>query len=180
VPIGADEDFVRAVLGGDSDAFAPLVAKYRRAALVSAMAVLGNTDDAEEVAQEAFVRAYTSLATCRDHARFSSWLMTIVRHTALNYARSARRRRTVALDDTAEPAAPEAGAAGHRVGRAALLSAIRTLPAAQREVLLLADLQGLSHADISARTGLSVLMSRRHLSDARRRVRDLLRNAYDT
>jgi RNA polymerase sigma-70 factor (ECF subfamily) len=176
----SDETHIRDVLAGNREAFAPLVEKYRRAALACAIATLGGVSDAEDVAQEAFVRAFTHLNTCRDHARFGAWLLTIVKRLALNHARALRRRPTRPLDPEkhAQSTAIHASSTHAPSDRAALWRALGRLPAHQREVLLLADLEHLSHAEIAQRTGLSVFMSRRHLSDARRMVLAYLRTSH--
>ncbi|MEO7457340.1 MAG: sigma-70 family RNA polymerase sigma factor [Gemmatimonadaceae bacterium] len=172
-----DGALVHRTLQGDSTAFAELVRRYRRTALLRALAIVGDHADADDVAQEAFVHAYGQLANCRDPARFGAWLLTIVQRRALNAARAARRRRTDSLDQVAPIASnsPHPGANVERGDlRRVLLDALRTLSPVQREVVLLADVEQLSHASIADALGLSVLMSRRHLSDARRRLRAIL------
>lgn len=170
-----DDELVSATLDGDSAAFEALVRRHRRAAIARALAVVGEPADAEDVAQDAFVQAYEQLATCRERARFAAWLLTIVHRRALNHLRSVRRRRASPLDAdlpaTGRTAADdvERGELRHR-----LLAALRELPLVQREIVLLADLEEWSHARIAAVIGISVTMSRRHLSDARRRLRQLL------
>jgi RNA polymerase sigma-70 factor (ECF subfamily) len=172
----SDSALVRAVLAGDREAFAPLVERHRRAVLVCAFAVTASQAAADDVAQDAFVRAFTKLDTCRDPARFRPWLLAITRRVALNHVRAHARRREQSLDErTPDTVAGPASALDARQTRARLLVAIQQLSPVQREVLVLADLESLPHADIAERTGLSVLMSRRHLSDARRLLRTLLR-----
>lgn len=174
-----DEDLVRAVLSGDRQAFAPLVERHQRAAVACAFALTQDWAASEDLAQDAFVRAFERLDTCRKASQFKAWLLAIVRHMALNHLRSARRHRSEVLVDqtpgaTVAPVLPDDRAHD----RATLLRALQTLSPIQRQVLLLADLEHLAHADIAARTGISVLMSRRHLSDARQLVRLFLRNCH--
>lgn len=169
-----DEQLVHATLAGDQASFALLVRRYRRAALARALAVVADDAEAEDVAQEAFIQAYAELATCRDPARFGPWLLTSVRRRALNRIRSIQRRRAVALDDTVPATAEPAGELDRRELRGRLHRALAQLSLIQREVVLLADLEHWSHAEIAADLGISVLMSRRHLSDARRKLRTLL------
>jgi RNA polymerase sigma-70 factor (ECF subfamily) len=177
----SDAELVGRTLAGDTAAFAELVRRYRRAALARALAVLGDSFEAEDVAQDSFVQAYDQLGTCRDPARVGMWMLTITHRSALNRARSIKRRRAVPIDDVAA----EAGAygAGSNAAtasldradlRASLTRALAELSPVQREVVLLSDLEDWSHAEIAERTGLSVTMSRRHLSDARRKLRALL------
>jgi RNA polymerase sigma-70 factor (ECF subfamily) len=176
-----DEALVRAVLTGDRQAFAPLVERHQRAAVACAFAITQEWGAAEDLAQDAFVRAFERLATCRNGAQFKSWVLSITRHMALNHVRSMRRHRHEALgDDTPGASVAPIVPDDRAQDRAALLRALQTLSPIQRTVLLLSDLEHLSHADIAARTGISLLMSRRHLSDARRLVRTFLRNPYVT
>jgi RNA polymerase sigma-70 factor (ECF subfamily) len=108
-------------------------------------------------------------------------LLTIVHRSALNRLRSIKRRRAVPIEPERDRAG-EYGAAHAAASRqlerselrSSLMNALNQLSPVQREVVLLADLEDWSHADIAAKTGLSVTMSRRHLSDARRKLRGLL------
>lgn len=167
---------MRRTLEGDATAFASLVRRHRRAALARALAIVGDTFDAEDVAQDAFVQAYEQLSTLRDHSRFEPWVLTIVYRRSLNALRSERRRRAAPLTDAIPDAshAPAEPTSRERPSRAALLAAIATLSPAQRTVLLLADLEGWPHERIARTIPCSAAMSRRNLSDARRRLRETL------
>jgi RNA polymerase sigma-70 factor (ECF subfamily) len=171
-----DKALVVCTLDGDERSFEILVHRYRRVALARAMALLSDPEDAEDVVQDAFIEAHRLLSTLRDPARVGPWLMTAVRNRALNAARSVRRRRTVAIDDDIPASAR--GAADQQLARDdlrnELLQALRRLSSVQREVVLLADLEGCAHAEIARLLGIRVATSRRHLSDARHRLRDLL------
>ena len=171
-----DDELVQRTLAGDSEAFAPLVRRYRRAVLARALAIVLDPLDADDVAQGALVQAYEQLATLRDPARFEVWLMTIVHRRALNFIRSEKRRRTAPLIDAIPDhtrTLPDA-ALENRALRAHLLAALAQLPLVQRSIVLLADLEGWPHERIAQSLGCSIVMSRRHLSDARRRLRALL------
>ena len=169
-----DEELVHRTLSGDTDAFAGLVRRHRRRAIACALAVLGDLAEAEDAAQDAFVRSYEELALCRNPNRFGAWLMTIVRHGALNRARTIRRRGIVALDESVVASGSPADAVARHELQAELLAALQKLTPVQRSVVLFADLEMWSHAEIAQALGISVTMSRRHLSDARRRLRSLL------
>jgi RNA polymerase sigma-70 factor, ECF subfamily len=171
-----DEDLVRRTLAGDAAAYGSLVRGYRRAALAHALAIVGDTFAAEDVAQDAFVQAYEQLATLRDHSRFAAWLLTIVHRRSLNALRSEKRRRAALLTDAMpdRAAIAEDDALATRASRAALLAAIASLSPVQRTVVLLSDLEGWPHERIATTVGCSVVMSRRHLSYARKRLRELL------
>jgi len=171
-----DEDLVRRTLAGDAAAYGSLVRSYRRTALAHALAIVGDTFAAEDVAQDAFVQAYDQLATLRDHSRFAAWLLTIVRRRSLNALRSEKRRRAAPLTDAMPDRSAIAwdDAVATRTTRAALLAALSSLTPAQRTVVLLSDLEAWPHERIAKIVGCSVVMSRRHLSDARKRLRELL------
>jgi RNA polymerase sigma-70 factor (ECF subfamily) len=89
-----DVTLVRRTQAGDQEAFAALVEKYKDSVFNVAYRMLGNGSEAEDVAQEAFVRAYTQLHTYKDTHRFSTWLLSITSHLAIDQL---RRRRFLAL-----------------------------------------------------------------------------------
>ena len=172
----SDQLLVRRTLGGDSAAYDALVRRHRRAAIARALAIVLDSFAADDVAQDAFVQAYEQLATLRDHSRFEAWLLTIVHRRALNALRAEKRRRAVPLTDAIADCALDAtgGSGALRASRASLLAALASLSPVQRTVVLLADLEGWSHDRISGIVGCSLVMSRRHLSDGRKRLRELL------
>jgi len=90
----SDAGLVELVLNGDQDVFAVLVERYKDAVQNLAYRMLGNTTEAEDVTQEAFVRAYTQLATYKPVHKFSTWLLSIASHLAIDQL---RRRRFLAL-----------------------------------------------------------------------------------
>ena len=166
-------ELVRRARQGERAAFAALVRRHLRAAYAVALAVLGRPADAEDVAQDAFLVAFERLASCREPARFSGWLLTIVRHQALN-ALERRRIRAVTDDDVAAAADPAGSVTGDAVLRRRLLAALARLSPREREVVLLHDLEGWTHGDIAAALEISEVMSRQHLFQARRILRGLM------
>jgi len=155
---------------GEPSAFDQLVRRHLRAAFAVALAVLGRPADADDVAQEAFVAALERLDDCREPARFSGWLLQIVRNRAL-HALDKRKLRDPA-GDVIEVGAPPV--IGDVVLRAHLLAALATLSPVQREVVLLHDLDGWTHAEIADALGLSEVNCRQHLFTARRALRSEL------
>src|SRR2546430_12273187 len=112
----SDAALVCRVQAGDTGAYADLVARYRDRLGRYALHMLGNREDAEEVLQDAFVRAYRSLARCDDPERFGAWLYGIlVNRCRTAGARAARRARRFVDDPTALETAPLAGP-GRRAG----------------------------------------------------------------
>jgi RNA polymerase sigma-70 factor (ECF subfamily) len=177
-----DDDATRALVlrakRGDSAAFEALARAYLRAAYAVALAVVRRPADAEDVAQEAMLRAFERLDSCRDPARFGGWLMQITRNHARNWLDKRRLRDVPANDQTAERVdpgpMPDAGAARDR-----LLAALEALGDAQREVVLLHDLDGWTHGEIADALGISEVMSRQHLFQARRALRARLGEVDD-
>jgi RNA polymerase sigma-70 factor (ECF subfamily) len=168
------------VLAGDTAAFESLVRRYRRPALACAESILGDSAEADDVVQDAMLQSYEKLALLRAPEHFGGWLMTIVRRRAMNVLRSPHHRRRAILDTAAQVEArqrPDHYLVAART-REAVWRALDALPEREREVLLLSDLDGLSHADIAAILGISVFMSRRYLSKARRRARAVLQSMH--
>lgn len=152
---------------GDPTAFDQLVRRHLRAAYAVALAVLGRPADAEDVAQEAFITALERLDDCRDPARFSGWLIQIVRNRALN----ALDRRRLRDSATAPPEMAASATEGDVVLRTHLLAALAQLSPVQREIVLLHDLDGWTHSELAESLGLSEVNCRQHLFTARRALR---------
>src|SRR5213593_4766744 len=113
----SDAALVRRVQTGDTGAYADLVARYRDRLGRYALHMLGNREDAEEVLQDAFVRAYRSLARCDNPDRFGAWLYGIlVNRCRTAGARAARRGRVFVRDDAALNGAAHQSAAGRSRG----------------------------------------------------------------
>jgi len=170
-----DEELVAAIRAGDSDAASELVGRHFRAAYAVALALLGNRMDAEDVCQDAFVRALERIDECRQPDRFVFWLLQIVRNRSHN-ARDYRRVRSgPSLDDVdaAGPDDPVRSAARGELGER-LLAALAVLTPVQREVVLLKDLEGWDHRAIAHALGISEGMSRQHAFNARRALREAL------
>ncbi len=174
-----DRTLVTRARMGDATAFEALVRKYARLAFAAALAVLANHDDAEDVCQDAWVRALERIEECREPDRFGSWLLSIVRNRALNYAQYRRVRATEPLADAFGPEGPSGGddpggSLRRERLRAVLERAMAQLSPGQREVLLLHDLAAWKHRAIAEYLGISEVMSRQHLFQARTRLRKLL------
>lgn len=168
----ADAELVARARRGDSAAFEELARRHYRGAYAIALAILGTPMDAEDACQEAFLKALRALESCRDASRFSAWLGQIVRNTARN-ACDARRVRSGpdpefvdahGSDDLARDAEQE------ELGTI-LRTALARLSEAQRQVVVLHDLEGLAHRDIGTQLGISEVLSRQHLFQARRALR---------
>lgn len=95
----ADEALVEAARQGDQLAFSQLVARYRKIAFAYAYSCLRDRDEAEDVAQEAFVRAYQNLSKFREAERWGAWVMRILRNHCTDTLRRRRTRKTETLVD---------------------------------------------------------------------------------
>lgn len=170
-----DGDLVRRARTGDGAAFEALVRRHTRPGLAVARSVLYHTEDAEDVCQDAWIRALERLEDCRDPDRFIFWFLKIVRNRAINKL-DARRVRAAEPLDAHDPTGGEGPDVEYRRGRTRerLVEALAALTEAQRAVTLLHDLEGLSHRQIAEALGMSEVMSRQHLFRARKALMDRL------
>lgn len=170
-----DGDLVLRARRGDERAFGLLVERYRRAAYAVAYSVTGRHEDAEDAAQESFLVALQRLEKCRSPERFAGWLMTIVRNRSRNLVRRESLRETdpVPLSASTRLPAPDQDMERTEL-RAVLREALGALSDVQREIVLLHDLEGWKHREISARLGLPSGTVRSHLHFARRALREAL------
>ena len=169
-------ELVKRARRGDQAAFDELVRRHLRAAYAVALAVLARPVDADDVAQDAFIAALERLEDCRDPARFSGWLLRIVRNRAL-HALDKRKLRDSAgdVDDAGAPALH-----GDVVLRRRLLAALATLTEVQREIVLLHDLDGWTHAELAELLELTETNCRQHLFTARKALRAALETQHAT
>jgi RNA polymerase sigma-70 factor (ECF subfamily) len=171
-----DADAVARTLAGDAAAFAHLVRRYTPVAHAIAYAVVQSDADADDVVQDAFLMAFRMLHTTKDPQQFRAWFLRIVRNRAYNVMEFRRVRRHDDLSGT-EPASDDhnpALQAERSDARAAIERALGRLKPVLREVFLLHDAEGFQHAEIAELLGTSELMSRKHLMNARRLLRDEL------
>ncbi len=171
---GLNEDeliaHVLAARSGSRGAQQALAQAFLRPAYAVALGILRNVADAEDTAQESLITALGSLDQCREPARFAAWLLKSVRHRALNSLQQrGNRARLLGRLPQAADLSPAPLAARQR-----LLAALEVLNPAQREVVLLHDLQDWTHAEIAAGLEISETMSRQHLFVARRAMRKRL------
>jgi len=183
-----DAALIERCRAGDVAAFEPLVEKYRQRVWRLAYNVLRDREEAWDVAQEAFIRAYQALPTFRGQSAFYTWLYRIVMNLAADRARSrgARGRAfgtervpeedwdRVLPDQNPGDEAPDAAAA-RREQRRKIEQALETLPEHHRRIVVLSDLEGLSYREIAdtLEVPMGTVMSRLH--NARKRLRDALR-----
>ncbi|MBT8397815.1 MAG: sigma-70 family RNA polymerase sigma factor [Gemmatimonadetes bacterium] len=170
-----DGDLVKAALEGRTQEFGVLVTRYMRPAYLVALSVTGTPEDAEDVAQEAFLVALKRLEDCRNPEKFGGWFLTIVRNRARNLLRRERLRRGEELtpEITPGPGGPAEDFRRLEI-RERLEEGFKGLSDVRQEVLLLHDLEGWKHREIGERLGIPDGTVRSHLHFARKHVRNRL------
>jgi RNA polymerase sigma-70 factor, ECF subfamily len=158
-----DEDLVQQCLEGDSSAFDLLVERWERKIRGAVFRMVGSDDEARDVTQEAFLKAYRGLSSFKKEARFSSWLYQIALNLCRDRARRRRGRPMVSLDDL-----DEGGVSLRELGPSALdmleeldlgrlvAKAVAMLPEEQREVVVLKEYEGLTFLEIAQVLGIPV------------------------
>lgn len=157
---------------GDESAFRELYRRHTPRLLALVARLLGpSDDDAEDAVQEAWIRACEGLGRFRWDAAFGTWVAGIAINVARDVLRRRSRWKSSELGDDNDPRPQPVPANDARID---LESAIRTLPDGCRMVLVLHDVEGMTHADIAGRLGIADGTSKSQLSNARRLLRDYL------
>jgi RNA polymerase sigma-70 factor, ECF subfamily len=179
-----DRHLVEQATRGDREAFGSLVRRHQDRAFNVAYQVVRNRDDALDVAQDAFVKAFASLSSFKGEASFSTWLHRIVVNLAIDCLRRRRRGDPTTYDDRlavpeeggasqAAPDTPETALESQQV-RSLLARGIQALPPAHRAVLVLREIEGLSYEEISRAVGCSLGTVMSRLFYARRKLQKVL------
>jgi RNA polymerase sigma-70 factor, ECF subfamily len=175
-----DAVIVARVLGGDTAAYAVLVARYRGQYARFAARMLGNREDAEEALQDALVRAFRSLSRCDDPAKFGSWLFRILANRCRTAgARRGRRERTFVNDEIALLDAAEEHPENRRAWREEIQRALMQLDDEQREAFLLKHVEDMGYEQMSELTGVGVSALKMRVKRACERLRVLLQEVQD-
>ena len=144
--------WVRRSQSGDAEVFGELVRRYQRMIHALTFRMTGSSADAEDLAQETFIRAYRQLATFRGDAKFSSWLYRIGVNTCLNWKKSVQRREKLHQDwadcDPATSSVPNEVSIRVQV-------ALMRLPAKQRAAVILTTYDEMGHAEAARALGCS-------------------------
>ncbi len=155
--VETDEELVTAFRGGDPSAFDALVERWERKIQGAVYRIMGPGEDARDLTQETFLRAYRGLSTFKSEARFSSWLYQIALNLCRDRLRQKRGRTLVSLDDLDASSAARiqrSGPSAQEVVEARDLSRLLSnvmaeLPEEQREVIVLKEYQGLTFQEIA-------------------------------
>ncbi len=169
-----DHELVASALAGNPDAFATLVVRYDRAVYHLAYRTMRDVEEARDVAQEAFFKAFRSLRTFKPGARFSTWIFSITYHACCD--RLARRKRysNEELPERADAGpGPEQRVIAIDEARR-LRSAIEALPEKYRTVITLYHLQGQHYEEIASVLGVPMGTVKTHLFRAKEQLRRIL------
>jgi RNA polymerase sigma-70 factor (ECF subfamily) len=184
IPLGngdllADRPLVLRVRSGDRDAFGELVLKYMRRAYFAALGIVGSHDDAMDLSQDAFARAFRARKRLDPDRPFYPWLYQILRRLCFNHLRNQRTRRArleEAAGWLADRARSEAAATApdrtveRAELRARLEAAIATLRPHEREVIVMREFEGLTYREIADLLGIPIGTVMSRLYAARRRL----------
>lgn len=175
-----DLNLVKRARNGERDAFGVLVQRYQRRIFGLCYGMVRNPDDAQDLVQETFVKAFRNLDGFEGQASFYTWTYRIARNVCIDYLRKAKRTRAVDYDDTIGRDEDEADDAGMLLpsrlgvnpakvaGRRELLEkieeALQSLSPAHREAILLREIEGLSYQEMADALEISIgtVMSRLH------------------
>ena len=175
-PVSEPEDFllVDAALRGDPQAFATLVERYDRAVYHLAYRTMRDSEEARDVAQEAFFKAYRSLRTFKPGAKFSTWIFSICYHACCDRLNRRKRFTNEEFPERADsaPGPAERAIANDEARR--LRAAIAALPEKYRTVITLYHLQGKQYEEIAQVLNLPMGTVKTHLFRAKEQLRSLL------
>lgn len=172
---------IQAVLDGDINAYELLVKEYEKNVYNLALRMVGNSEDAADMSQEAFIKAYNSLTSFRGDSKFSVWLYRIVSNVCLDYLRSRGRRQTVSLSaenddgedveiDIADETQSPERLLDRRLTRDAVRRGLVALPPEHRQILLLREIQGLSYDEIADALGIEAGTVKSRIFRARKKL----------
>ena len=176
-----EAQIVQRVLQGDVNAFEKLVLEYEKSVYAITQRMTGNAEDAADMTQETFIKAYNSLSSFRGDSKFSVWLYRIATNVCLDFLRSRSRKPTVSLsveDDDGEEVeldiADESQSPERLLERGLTRDAVRrglnALSPEYRQILLLREIQGLSYEEIADVLSLEVGTVKSRIFRARKRL----------
>lgn len=178
----ADAELVGLAIQNDTEAYNELVSRYQLEVRNLARSIVRDFQAAEDLSQDAFIKAYHSLEDLKEPHKFGSWICTILRHTALDYLRSQRNLKSLESlqEDGFEPAGAAPGESAVMVlevheEEVRTMEALRKLRQDYREIIILKHVEKLSYKEIAKRLNMSVSAVGEKLS----RVRALLKRRLE-
>lgn len=191
-PIRDESELIRAICAGDRERFHALIQPYERAVYATAFGVVGNPTDAEDVAQEVFLKALKNLTSFRGEAKFSTWLIQITLNESRMMLRRGRKKQYESLDagenneqgdflprDFADWREIPSEALARKELRQSIQRSVAALKQIYREVIILRDMRHLSVRETSELLGVSQDVVKTRLLRARLQVREALAPGYD-
>ena len=187
-PARPDAELVRAARRGDAGAFDALVARYQRQATAVAFRLLNDRDDAMEVVQDAFLKAFDKLGTLLRPGRFGPWLLRITNNLSLNRRRRRALRRAASLEAMGETddgrgyelpdlhAVDGESAASAEDVRRLIARGLDELPTMQRQALVLFSVQKMPQKKVAEILGCSVEAVKWHVFTARKKLKERLKD----
>jgi RNA polymerase sigma-70 factor (ECF subfamily) len=171
-----DAQLASRAAAGDDSAFTTLVTRYQPAVFRWSLMFANDPDEAEDIAQEVFVRAHRRLSQYRSDGSLEAWFYAVTRRAANQMRRKAKRRTRLALSPGARPArevyTTDPGGRVDRERATALIHEMfSNLPPRQREIFDLIDLQGLTPGEVAERIGMKPASVRANLFKARKSIR---------
>jgi len=173
----SDDELVAAARAGDVESFGDLYERYRGPVFAFALSCLGRREDAEDVVQDTFCRAWRSIAGFRGEARFLTWLVRIAANACAEHARRDRRKCRLGIEvdlDVDQAESPPADLEHESIRRQAAREALDCLSTANRMLVVLCDIQGFTSTEAARAIGCSAISARVRLCRARKRLRELL------
>lgn len=173
---------------GDVQAFGELIAPYEKKVYNLAYRMSHDAEEAKDLAQEAFVKAYLALSGFRGEASFATWLFRIVTNVCTDALRKRRQHEVISLNrsvetsdgevvrDLPDPQAGPGEALEHIERQEAVERAVRSLPAEYRIVVVLRDIHGYSYEQIASIAGVNIGTVKSRLNRARQRLKELLQD----
>ncbi len=176
-----EAQIVRSVLEGDVNAFETLVIEYEKNVYAITQRMTGNSEDAADMTQETFIKAYNSLSSFRGDSKFSVWLYRIATNVCLDFLRSRSRKPAISLsveDEDGEEAQLEISDESQSperllerdLTRDAVRRGLKALAPEYRQILLLREIQGLSYEEISDVLSLETGTVKSRIFRARKRL----------
>jgi RNA polymerase sigma-70 factor (ECF subfamily) len=179
----ADDEAVARVRAGDQEAFAALLRRYQDKVYSVVSNYVGAGEDALDLTQEAFVKAYSQLPRFKGRSSFYTWLYRIAVNVSIDHMRKRATRRSLSLEQVVDSGVQIEGDAGSDPQEAAerqalgeaLREALDALPERLRSVVVFHDVEGMTHEEIGQILGCSVGTAKSRLSRARAELRRRLR-----
>lgn len=174
-----EQELIERAKQGDRAAFAALVREHGDEVYTLARRLVGDPHLAADVAQETLIRAWRALPNFRGDAQLSTWLHRITVNTSWTHKKRAKRHAATSIDDHLDLAAPIGADHPEVAGeilelRGELRAALDSLPESQRQVVVLKDIYGWTHAEIAESAEISVTAAKVRLHRARARLAKIL------